>query len=128
METQTETAQSEPARTRRHPTSDNTSRSTIDPNAPITIQETSLLTTALYAYLLGVEVIQRIERFTMDSLRFEIRATRSEFDMVNALLKDERATLSLKIMAERVQELQTLITKARTSGVYQRTAAARRTS
>lgn len=112
----------EVTRTRRHPTDSNPSRSTVDPNAPVTIQCTNVLETAVYLYLLGTAALQRVERFSLDTLRFELRVTRAERETVNALLKDDTATLSLKIFAERVQELNALSEKVRLgSGVWQAT-------
>ena len=102
-------------RARRHPTSANPSSSSVDMNRVVTVQETSPLIVALYSYLLGTDVIERIERFSLDSLAFTMRVSRSQRDEVHATLKSDGA-LVLRVYVERVRELEALVRLAQQSG------------
>jgi hypothetical protein len=106
-----------PTRVRRHPTSENPSRSSVDMNALVTIQETSTLLVALYVYLLGVEVIERIERFTLDSLSFTLCVSRAQREEVQTMLTSDGA-LVLRVYVERVREIEALVAVAQQSGVW----------
>jgi hypothetical protein len=106
-------------RVRRHPTSENPSASSVDMNVDVIIQETSPLVVALYSYLLGTDVIERIERFTIESLTFTLRVSRAQRDEVQAMLKSDVA-LVLRVYVERVREIEALVLLAQQSGVWQR--------
>ena len=108
-----------PTRARRHPTDTNPSRSSVDMNALVTIQETSILIVALYAYLLGIEIVERIERFSLESLKFQLRVSRAQRDEVTAMLTSDMAHV-LRVYVERVREIEALVLLAQQCGVWAR--------
>jgi hypothetical protein len=63
-----------PTRVRRHPTADNPSKTSLDPNALVTVALDSLATVAAYMYMGAI--VSRIEFFSADNLKIEVRGAK----------------------------------------------------